>query len=138
MAQGILSRVSPRRSRPLVAGSALLLAILLAHALDHALRQEALVPGGVSAVAAAGFVAVAVALGLAIAGHRLDAAATAVVGFGTTVGFLAIHVAPDWGPFSQPYSDIPVDDVSWVAMFVPLVAGAVLGGLALSRLRDTE
>jgi len=116
----------------------LLLAILAGHALDHALRQEAAVPGAVSAVGAAGFLTTLVALGLAVAGHRFDAAASAVVGFGTTLGFLAIHVVPDWGPFSQPYSDIPVDDFSWVAMIVPIVAGAVLGGLALSRLRDTE
>ena len=137
MSHGILSRVSPRRSRPLVAGNALLLAILAGHALDHALRQEAAVPGAVSAVGAAGFLTTLVALGLAVAGHRLDAAAGAVVGFGTTLGFLAIHVVPDWGPFSQPYSDIPVDDFSWVAMIVPIVAGAILGGLALTRLRDT-
>jgi len=52
--QAILSRVSPRRSRPPVAGNLLLVAILVAHTLDHALRQEATVPVAVSVVGLAG------------------------------------------------------------------------------------
>jgi len=135
MSQAILTRVSPRRSRRLVAGNALLVTILLLHALDHALRQEAAVPGAVSAVGGAGLLFSLAALGLAAAAHRLDAAASVVVGFGTAVGFLAVHVAPDWGPFSQSYSDIPVDDLSWVAMFTPILAGLALGALGLLHRR---
>ena len=135
LSQSILSRGVRRRSRGLVAWSALLLGLLVVHALDHALRQEAAVPAGTSAVGAAGFLAVLLVLGLAVAGHPLAPAATAFVGFATAAGFLALHVLPDWGPFSQPYSDIPVDDLSWVAMVVPAVSGLVIGGVGLSRLR---
>ena len=135
MAQTILSRVSPRRSRRLVAGNALLLGLFVVHALDHAVRQEAAVPPGTSAVGAVGLATVLLALGLAVVGHPLAAAATTFVGFATAIGFVVVHVVPDWGPFSQPYPDIPVDDLSWVAMIVPAVVGLVVGGLGLSRLR---
>jgi len=113
----------------------LLAGLLLAHALDHALRQEAAVPGGTSAAGAAGFAAVLLAFTLAAAGHSLAAPATTVVGFAIALGFLGVHVLPDWGLVSQPYPDIPVDGLSWVAMIVPAAAGMVLGGLGLSRLR---
>jgi fatty acid desaturase len=135
VAQTILSRVSPRRSRRLVAGNALLLGFFVVHALDHAVRQESAVPPGTSAVGAVGLATVLLALGLAVVGHPLAAAATTFVGFATAIGFVVVHVVPDWGPFSQPYPDIPVDDLSWVAMIVPAVVGLVVGGLGLSRLR---
>ncbi len=117
-----------------MAANALLLGLLVIHALDHALRQEATVPAGTSAVGAAGFLAVLGVLGLAVIGHPLAPAATAFVGFATAAGFLGVHVIPDWGPFSQPYQDIPVDDLSWVGMIVPAVSGLVVGGVGLSRL----
>ncbi|MGI8945581.1 MAG: hypothetical protein ACR2GL_05005 [Thermoleophilaceae bacterium] len=119
----------------LVVANAVLVAVLVVHALDHALRQEATVPGLVVAAGAFGFVAALVALGLGLARARLDAPATAVVGFGTVLGFLAVHVAPDWGPFSQPYSDIPVDDLSWAILIAPIAVAAAAGLVGLSRSR---
>ncbi len=138
MAQTILSGVSRRRFRVLVVGNGLLLGLLVVHALDHALRQEAAVPGGTAAVGAAGFVTVLLVLALAAAGHPLAPAATAFVGLATAVGFVAVHVLPDWGPFSQPYPDIPVDDLSWAGMIVPAVAGLIVGAIGLSRLRPSR
>jgi hypothetical protein len=117
--------------RALVPGNLVLLALLAVHALDHSLRQEAPVPTEASTLGTVGFVSVAVALGLSLAGHRLARPATVLVGLGTAAGFVAVHVLPDWGPFSQPYADIDVDALSWVNMLVPALVALGAGLLAL-------
>ncbi len=121
----------------LVAVLALLLGLLVVHALDHSLRQSAPVPAEASTLGTAGFVTVGAALVLALLGSRWAWPLTALVAFGTFVGFLAVHLVPDWGPFSQPYADIPVDALSWVAMLVPaLVAlGVAVYAARAGRLR---
>lgn len=115
----------------LIAVLGLLLSMLVIHALDHSLRQSAPVPTEASTLGTIGFVATAVALVLAIVGSRWAWAATALVAFGTFLGFLLVHVAPDWGPFSQPYEDIPVDALSWIAMLVPALVALGVGVYAL-------
>jgi len=119
----------------------MLLALLGLHALDHTLRQSAAVPTEASTLGTLGFVVTVAALVLALAGSRFAWPLTALVAFGTTFGFLAVHVAPDWGPFSQPYADIPVDALSWVAMLVPAVVALGVGVFAVragSRLRSAR
>ena len=115
------------RDPVLVGALAMLLVLLVIHALDHSVRQSAPVPTEASTLGTVGFVATGFALALAVVGSRWAWPATAVVAFGTTFGFLAVHVAPDWGPFSQPYADIPVDTLSWVAMLVPAVVAFGVG-----------
>ena len=119
------------RDPVLIAVLMTLLGLQIVHALDHTLRQTAPVPTEASALGTIGFVTTGVALVLAVVGSRWAWAATALIALGTFVGFIAVHVLPDWGPFSQPYSDIPVDALSWVAMLVPALAALAIGAYAL-------
>ncbi|MDQ3587367.1 MAG: hypothetical protein M3350_09145 [Actinomycetota bacterium] len=114
-----------------MAALAMLLALLVLHALDHSVRQSAPVPTGASTLGTLGFVVTATAFAFALSGSRWAWPLTALVAFGTTFGFLAVHVAPDWGPFSQPYADIPVDALSWVGMLVPAVVAFGVGVFAV-------
>jgi hypothetical protein len=127
---------SPRRE--LIAGNLLLAALLVVHSLDHVLRQDAPVPSATAAAGLAGFVAVVLALGLALGGHRLAATVTAFVGLATAVGFVAIHVFPEWSVFSQPYADIDVDATSWTAMIVPALVAAGVGAIGVHAARAQQ
>jgi len=111
-----------------------LLALLVVHSLDHALRQDARVPAEASTGGAVAFVAAVLALALAVAGSRLAPLASTLVGLGTAAGFVAVHVLPEWSAASQPYADIDVDALSWVAMLVPALAAAGVGVLGLRLL----
>ena len=129
------------RDPVLIGALTMLLALLGLHALDHTLRQSAPVPAEASTLGTLGFVVTVAALLLALANSRFAWPLTALVAFGTTFGFLVVHVAPDWGPFSQPYADIPVDALSWVAMLVPAVVALGVGVFAVragSRLRSAR
>ena len=112
----------------------MLLALLVVHSLDHALRQDARVPAEASTGGAVAFVAAVLALALAVAGSRLAPLASTLVGLGTAAGFVAVHVLPEWSAASQPYADIDVDALSWVAMLVPALAAAGVGVLGLRLL----
>ena len=127
-----------RARHVLIAANLLLVALLIVHTLDHLMRQEAQVPSGTATAGTAGFVAALLVLGLALAGHRLAPAATALVGLATAAGFVAIHVLPDWSAISQPYSDIDVDGLSWVAMIVPAVAAAGVGAIGVQAVRSQQ
>ena len=121
----------------LIAVLALLLSLQIVHALDHTLRQSAPVPSEASALGTIGFVTTGAALLLALIGSRSAWPATALIALGTFLGFVAVHALPDWGPFSQPYSDIPVDALSWVAMVVPALVALGVGAYAIRRSRVT-
>ena len=120
----------------LIAGTGLLVALLVVHTLDHLLRQSDPVPGATAAAGTAGFVAALVALAMAALGHRWAPAVTALVGLTTAAGFVAIHVLPEWSAVSQPYPDIDVDALSWVGMAVPALAAAAVGAFALRLARE--
>jgi hypothetical protein len=127
-----LTRASSSSRDPvLVSALATLLALLALHALDHSLRQSAPVPTEASTLGTLGFLTTVAALAFALAGSRWAWPLTVLVAFGTTFGFVAVHVAPDWGPFSQPYADIPVDALSWVAMLVPAAVALGVGVFAV-------
>lgn len=119
----------------LVGANLMLVSLLIIHTLDHALRQSATVPTPGAILGLSGQVFALLVLGLSVAGSRWAALGTAVAGFGTTVGFAAVHLLPDWGPFSQPYGDIPVDALSWAAMIVPLLGAALAGIVGVQALR---
>ena len=124
------------RRRMLLSANLLLLALLVSHALDHALRQDASVPAGAQALGVVGMVAALTSLGLVAGASRRAPLATAIVGFSTAAGFVAVHLLPNWGPFSQPYQDLGVDAVSWVGLLLPLIGAALVGAIGLSRARD--
>lgn len=125
-----------RRTDLLAAANLTLLALLFVHTLDHTLRQTAPVPAEAAFAGFAGIGAGLVALALSLATSRLAPVVTAFVGIATAVGFVAVHVLPEWSVFSQPYADIDVDALSWAGMLVPAVAAAGIGVLGLSRLRS--
>jgi hypothetical protein len=118
--------------------SGLLLALLVVHVADHVARQHRSVPAELSPVGTLGLLAVAIVLGLALRRRREAPLAAAVVGISTALGFLAIHVLPRWGPFSDPYPAVNLDPISWATMLAPMLAALALGVAGLRRVRSTD
>ena len=56
----------------------------------------------------------------------------------TALGFVAVHLAPHWSMFSDPYADRDLDAGSWIQMLAALAAGAWLAyeGSRLAGGRD--
>lgn len=113
--------------------SILVLSLEVIHLVDHA-RQDRPTPAELTYVGALGFVATAVVLTLALRRHRFAPAAAVLVGLGTAVGFVAIHVVPHWsGALSDPYAAAHLDATSWITMLVPALAGLALGVAGLRQ-----
>lgn len=121
------ARVVPLVRRLLLANLAL--AILLAiHIADHSLRQPddgqlgltASLPGLLGALA------VFVSLALVVSGYRYAPQVAGTIGILTAVGFVAVHLAPHWSMFSDPYADRELDAGSWIQMLVALAGGLLL------------
>lgn len=111
--------------------AALELGLLVVHVVDH-MRQDRPTPAELTYVGALGFVAWAVVLVLALRRSALAAPATVLVGFGTLLGFVVVHVVPHWsGAFSDPYGAAGVDGVSWITMALPALVGLWAGLAAL-------
>jgi hypothetical protein len=106
---------------PLGRAALLLVAADVLHALDHA-RQGRDLSSEVYVAGVAGWIALAVLLVLVARGHRLAASYAAAVGLSVAVGFLAVHVAPHWSSFSDPYPAWDPDALSWALVVVPIVA----------------
>jgi hypothetical protein len=114
-----------------------LLAAVVLHDLDH-VRQGRSVEPLVVAIGVVGDIAAITAVALAIRSSRWAAHAAVLVGFATFLGFIAVHVLPDWGPLSDGYPGLGVDGLSWVAVAIPMAASALLGFVGLSHLRATD
>jgi hypothetical protein len=112
----------------------LLVATVLLHDLDH-VRQGRDIEPAVIGIGIVGDVVALTSLALAIARHPLAPTAAVLVGFGTALGFLVLHILPDWGPLSQGYPGTPVDALSWAAAIVPIF---VAGWLGFAGLRATR
>ena len=125
------------RRHLLVPANLLIVGLLAIHTLDHALRQDAVVPAAGQALGLFGMLAALGSLALAARAGRLAPLVTGVVGMGTAAGFVVVHLLPDWGPFSQPYHGLGVDAASWLAMLLPMVGAALVGaaGLGMARAR---
>ncbi len=123
------------RRRVLVPANLLLVGLLAVHTLDHALRQEATVPAAGQALGLFGLLAALGSLWLAVRAGRPAPLVTAIAGIGTAAGFVAVHLLPDWGPFSQPYETLGVDTVSWLGMLLPMLGAALVGGIGLRLAR---
>lgn len=102
------------------------LAVLLAgHVADHVLRQPAGEQLGLvaSLPGPLGTVAVFVLLVLVARGHRFARELAGTVGLLTAVGFVAVHLAPHWSMFSDPYADRYLDTGSWIEMLAGIAGG---------------
>jgi len=103
----------------------LLVAADVLHALDHT-RQGRNLASEVYVTGVAGWIALALLLVLIARRHRLAALYAGAVGVSVAVGFLAVHVAPHWSAFSDPYSRFHPDALSWALVVVPVLAAVNL------------
>jgi hypothetical protein len=118
--------------RLLIANTALAV-LLVVHIADHTVRQPA--DGQLGLVASLpgllGTVAVFVALVLVARDTRNAAQFAGVIGLLTAVGFVAVHLAPHWSMFSDPYADRHLDAGSWIEMLAALAGGLLVSYEAL-------
>ena len=64
-----------------------------------------------------------VTLVLVARGRRHAPLVAGTIGLMTGLGFVAVHLAPRWSMFSDPYPDRYLDAASWVQMSASLAAG---------------
>ena len=123
--------------RRLLIANIALAALLAVHVADHVARQPAGEQLGLvaSLPGLLGTVAVFVALVLVARGARHAAPIAGVLGLLTAVGFVAVHLAPQWSMFSDPYADRNLDAGSWIQMLTALACGLWLSfeGLGVRR-----
>jgi hypothetical protein len=100
------------------------------HALDHT-RQGRDLAGAVYAAGVAGWIALAVLLVLVARRHRFAVPYAGAVGLSVAAGFVAVHVAPRWSAFSDPYPDANADALSWALVAAPVLAGLNLVATAV-------
>ena len=74
-------------------------------------------------------------IGLALRRHPRAPLFCAAVGLWTAVAVSASHLAPHWSAFSNPYPDLSLDVLSWVAMLSEVIAGLVLAAVAIAAVR---
>jgi hypothetical protein len=124
-----------RVQRPIVLWSAIVLALLLAHdfshALDHGLETSLV---ALAAIAVPQWAFLAFLMSVIVRGERLRAAGAALLlGAGMVLGFALVHLVP-FSPAS--YWDLHPTTLSWVLVWLPLAAGAVLTTLAWREWRE--
>ena len=68
-------------------------------------------------------------------GDRRAPLAAALAGTFIAVAFATVHLAPDWGLLSDPYSEASLGGFSWAVMLVGLAAATTFAviGLSFSR-----
>ena len=119
--------------RSVVATSWLLLALLAAHDLTHALDDGLRTGlGELAAVAAPQWVVLAVVMAVILRADRLRAATAAfLLGLGTVVGVVGVHLT---SISPAPYADLEPAAASWFFALAPVVVGAALVALAVREL----
>jgi hypothetical protein len=108
---------------------------ILAHGADH-IRQgtdslTAEVYWGGAVLALVNFAVI----GMTVSRHRRAPFLCAAVGLWTALAVSAAHLAPHWSAFSNPYPDLSLDALSWVAMLSEVVAALVMAGVAVVTMR---
>lgn len=126
--------------RRLLLANVALLVLLLGHVADHVLRQPdaAQLPFPENSPGILGVAIVVASLALVAARHRAAVPVAAAVGVLTALGFVAIHLLPEWGPFSDPYPGRELDAGSWVQMLTTLTGGLLLAAVAASEARRSR
>jgi hypothetical protein len=116
-------------ARPLVLPSAVVLVLLAAHDLSHALDDGLDTSlGALAVVAVPQWIVLAVVMGVIVRGdERQSALAALLLAVGVILGFAAVHLVPG-SPAS--YWDRQPSAASWVVVWAPLLAGIVLAVLA--------
>ncbi len=120
----------------LARAAAVLLALQVGHALDHILNQPSRdLALEVTAPGLLGTAASVLLVGLALRRRPEAGPLAMLVGFGTAAGFVAVHLVPHWGAFSDPYEDLTLNAASWVMVTLPIAAALVVGALGLRETR---
>jgi hypothetical protein len=112
----------------LLRANLLVLALLVAHVLDHSLNQPSRdLPASSGFVGIAGFLLVAASTQLAVRRNRHAAVAAAAAGTLTAIGVIAVHLLPRWWGFvSDPFWDFDANALSWVILIALLGAALLL------------
>ena len=124
-------------ARRLVIANAVLAGAVLLHGIDHSLQSRG-VGALTTEVRVGGFVIAALAaLSIVLAVRRSPRAAAVAVGVGAWVAFgvTISHFVPHWSAFSDPYMEIDLSAVSWLAAAIEAVAGIALAAVGMSVLR---
>ncbi len=113
--------------RLLIANVALAL-LLATHIVDHVVRQPA---GDQLSLTASlpgllGAASIFASLVFVARGHPRAPQNAGVLGLLTARGFVAVHLAPHWSMFSDPYADRRLDAGSWIGMLAALAGGLLL------------
>jgi hypothetical protein len=119
---------------PLGRAALLLAAADVAHALDHTRQGRDLAPE-VYTAGIAGWIALALLLVLVARRNRLAALYAAAVALSVAAGIVAVHLAPHWSAFSDPYSSFDPDALSWALVALPVLAALLLVVRAVEVLR---
>lgn len=114
--------------RRLLAANAALAVLLAGHVADHVARQPADEQLGLvaSLPGLLGTLAVFATLGLVARRQRRAPQLAGAIGLATALGFVAVHLAPHWSMFSDPYADRHLDAGSWIEMLAALAGGVWL------------
>lgn len=111
--------------RRLLAATVALAVVLAGHIADHVARQPADEQLGLVA-SLPGLLGAAAVFALIVPvarGWRHAPLTAALLGAMTAVGFVAVHLAPQWSMFSDPYADRYLDAGSWIEMLAGLAGG---------------
>jgi hypothetical protein len=125
----------PRDIRqPLVSWSAVVLTLLAAHDLSHALdRGLDTSLGALAVVAVPQWLVLVLVMGVIVRGDpRRSALAALTLSAGVVGGFAAVHLLP-FSPAA--YWDLHPSAVSWLLVWAPLLAGLVLATVAARQWR---
>ncbi len=106
------------------------------HAIDHLSFQGRALPVPVAALGLVESLAVGWALLLALRGDRHAPLAAALAGAFIAAAFAAVHLAPNWGLLSDPYSEASLGPFSWAVMLVGSAASTTFALVGLSLLRS--
>jgi len=114
--------------RRLLLANLVLAILLVVHIADHSLRQPAdqQLSLAASIPGLAGALAVFVSLAVIAAGYRYAPQIAGTIGMLTALGFVAVHLAPHWSMFSDPYADRYLDAGSWIEMLATLTGGLLV------------
>jgi hypothetical protein len=112
---------------PLVVASGAFVAANVLHTLDHQRQGTERLAGEVIAGGTAISVLGLVVLFMALGPHPRAPVAAAIVGLSSAAGVAASHLAPHWSAFSDPYSGLGLDALSWAIMLAEVAAALALG-----------
>jgi hypothetical protein len=114
-------------------------AALLLHGADHLRRGMNVIRPAVMIGGTLQLILAVVTIALVIARNRWAPYAAVAIGFVSAVGFIAAHLLPTWGFFSDSFINAPawarVTTFSWVTAIVEIVADLVFGTVGLLVLK---